>query len=340
MKLLFITQVVDEKHDVLGAYHAWISKLAERFERLEVICLYEGVHHLPKNVVVRSLGKERVHVRGPFTTLIYILRFYRLLWKVQGRYDLVFVHMNQEYILLAGWWWELWGKPIYLWRNHYAGSFLTDLAVVFCKKVFCTSRFSYTARYRKTVFVPVGVDTERFVPDSQIQRTGRSVLFLARMAPAKEPHMLLEALHELNRRDVEFTATLVGSPLPEHESYYCSLKQRCEAYGLGTRVTFIPGVPNSETPKLYQSHAVFVNCSPSGMLDKTIFEAAACECVVLARSKDYADLAGPEFTFSTNAELAERLEDVLAREGDTRMRSLAESQSLGRLIERLSEELV
>ena len=75
--------------------------------------------------------------------------------------------MNQEYVLIAGWLWKLLGKRTYLWRNHYAGSWLTDVAAVFCTKVFCTSKHSYTVKYKKTVLMPVGVDTERFTPGAR-----------------------------------------------------------------------------------------------------------------------------------------------------------------------------
>jgi len=56
MKLLIITQKVDINDDNLGFFHRWLEKLASRFEKLSVICLAEGEHHLPSNVAVFSLG--------------------------------------------------------------------------------------------------------------------------------------------------------------------------------------------------------------------------------------------------------------------------------------------
>ena len=38
-----------------------------------------------------------------------------------------------------------------------------------------------------------------------------------------------------------------------------------------------PGIPYAEAPALYRTYDIFVNQSPSGMFDKTIFEAMACE---------------------------------------------------------------
>lgn len=309
MRLLIITQAVDSNDPVLGFFVRWIEELSKRFEHVEVVCLKEGKHDLPENVRVHSLGKERG--RPSLGSLSYAWRFLSLVWRLRNGYDAVFVHMNQEYILIAGWLWKLLGKPIYLWRNHYAGSWLTDVAASFCEKVFCTSRDSYTAKYKKTVLMPVGVNTERFKPDPSIERKPGSILFLARMAPSKRPEMLLDALAMLVRDGVEFNADFVGSPLAKDEAYYEALKER--ARPLGSRVAFLPGVPNAETPQLYQSHQVFVNCSPSGMLDKTLFEAAACGAIVLSSSQDFAELVGLEGHFRTVQELARKLTNALVR---------------------------
>ena len=60
MRLLFITQKVDKDDDVLGVYHEWIAGLAEKLEKVSVICLYRGRVELPDNVSVYSLGKEEI----------------------------------------------------------------------------------------------------------------------------------------------------------------------------------------------------------------------------------------------------------------------------------------
>jgi hypothetical protein len=170
MKLLVVTQTVDSTDPVLGFFHGWILALAQRVESVEVICLFEGEHELPANVRVHSLGKEK-EKQSP---IVYATRFFALAWNLRDQYDRVFVHMNQEYLLIAGWLWALLRKPAYLWRNHYAGSWLTDCAALFCTKVFCTSKHSYTATYKKTKLMPVGVDLERFVPEVQNDMRTRS----------------------------------------------------------------------------------------------------------------------------------------------------------------------
>ena len=304
MKLLVVTQAVDTEDPVLGFFVHWIEEFSKRVEHTEVICLKLGRSDLPKNVGIYSLGKER----GAASRAAYAWRFLSLAWKLRNDYDAVFVHMNQEYILLAGWLWKLLGKRVYLWRNHYAGSLFTDVAAMFCTKVFCTSRYSYTARYKKAMLMPVGIDTDRFFPDARVARTSHSIFFLARMSPSKRPEMLIDALAMLAREGQTFTSSFVGSPLPQDEVYYEGLKEKVRALGLADRITFLPGVPNDQTPDLYRAHEVFVNASPSGMLDKTIFEAAASGCLVLVASVDIRKEPGGEcYTFQDAADLAGRL---------------------------------
>ena len=144
MKLLIMTQKVDANDDVLGFFHGWIKEFAKHCEEMTVIALGVGEYDLPKNVRVLSLGKEEGVSR-----LSYLINFYRLIWRERKNYDTVFVHMNQEYILLGGLIWKCLGKKIALWRNHYAGSLLTRIAMMISDKIFCTSKYSFTARSKK-----------------------------------------------------------------------------------------------------------------------------------------------------------------------------------------------
>ena len=46
MKLLIMTQAVDQNDPVLGFFHRWIEEFSRHCERVHVICLKEGEHSL------------------------------------------------------------------------------------------------------------------------------------------------------------------------------------------------------------------------------------------------------------------------------------------------------
>lgn len=305
-RLLVFTQALDRLDPTLSAYHRLVAEIAKNFVSMTVVCLKKGQVDLPKNVKILSLGKE-----GGASRLKYVWRFYKYIFS--ENYDAVFVHMNQEYILLGGIFWKLMGKRVYMWRNHHAGSFLTDVAASFCTKVFCTSKFSYTAKYQKTVLMPVGVDTQVFKKISEVVKKPRSVLFLARIAPVKKPHVLIHALALLQKKGVDFTASFYGDPLPSDKKYHQSLQKMVEANKLEAKVFFHAGIANDKTPETYNAHEVFVNLSSSGMYDKTIFEAMACETLTVATNRNLEGLIDPMFVAREDdpQDIAGKIEHVL-----------------------------
>ncbi len=342
MRLLICTQGVDKDDPALGFFHEWIVELSKHFTSIEVVCLSQGRHSLPESVRVYSLGKES----GRKSRLYYAVRFISLIVKLRSKYDVVFVHQNQEYVLLAGWLWRGLGKKVFMWRNHYAGSYVTDIAASLCDTVFCTSKHSYTMRYAKTVRMPIGVDTDIFVPDA-LPHAERSILFLGRIAPSKRPDILVEALGLLKERSIASTAVLCGPTLRTDEDYKSSLIRRIQELHLTGRVSIRDGVPHTATPTLYATHEVFVNLSGSGMYDKTLFEAAASGCIVVALSRDFEESIGRQFI--PKDESAHAVADTLqyaltmSLEEKTKavysFRALAEANSLTVLGSRLAKEM-
>lgn len=274
---MILTQKVAKNDPVLGFFHRWIKEFAKNFEKVTVICLEKGGYSLPANVSVLSLGKEDTMIyHSVLRRLYYICRFYKYIWQERKNYDAVFVHMNQEYILLGWKFWKLWGKKIYLWRNHAKGNILTDLAVLLSHKVFCTSPSSYTARFKKTKLMPVGIDTEFFKPDPAVLRRPNSILFLGRIAPVKK---VLEFIDWV--KSTAYTATIAGPILSEDRKYGEEVKRK-----LNDKIKLIGPVSQAEARKLYQSHETYANFTPAGSMDKTVFEAAASGAKLEVRNPD------------------------------------------------------
>jgi glycosyltransferase involved in cell wall biosynthesis len=344
MKLLIFAQRVDLDDPVLSFFHRWIIELAKHFEMVTVICLFEGAHDLPANVKVHSLGKESGSSRSK-----YLFRFFKYIFIFRKEYDAVFIHQNQEYAILGGIFWKFMGMKAYMWRNHYAGSLLTDLAAAFCTRVFCTSKFSFTAKYRKTVLMPVGIDMETFSPEVGVGRRENSVLSLGRIAPSKKLDQFIEALGILNKEKIDFNASIVGDALPGDAAYHESLKSKANVLGIEDRVSFKPGVSNDKTPSIYSAHGIFVNLSPSGMFDKTIFEAMACGTLAISCNKDLIDKIDLDYLFKEDDvnDLASKVGNLLALSSDERnargeflRRFVEENHGLARLGSRLAEEML
>jgi glycosyltransferase involved in cell wall biosynthesis len=276
MKLLVTTQAVDLDDPVLGFFHRWLEEFSKRFESVHVICLKEGRHELPSNVFVHSLGKE-----GGVSRLKYISRFYRYIWKFRNEYDAVFVHMNPEYIVLGGPLWKLWGKKISLWFVHRATQWQLRFAVRFADAVFTATDESMRINTWKKHVIGHGIDTKQFLlatPPAQQD----TILFFGRLDPVKKPETFIDALEELSDSGVKFEADIVGGPTPGHEQYAHDVRNRASVLALTGALSMHTSISNESAPGLYAAHAIYVNLTQAGSLDKTIGEAMASGCMVVA----------------------------------------------------------
>jgi glycosyltransferase involved in cell wall biosynthesis len=318
MKLLIVCQKIDVDDHFLGFFHEWVIKMAEHFENVSVIALSVGRYELPPAIKVYSLGKE-----GGISRLKYLRNFFRHIVAMRKDYDAVFVHQNQEYPILGGILWKMMGKKVFMWRNHYAGTWLTNISAFFCDRVFCTSKDSYTARFKKTMFMPVGVDTEVFRADESDRNRGQSVLSLGRISPSKRIHLLIDALVNLQKRGQDFTASIYGKALPVDAEYLENLKRKVRENSLEDKISFMGPVANTQAPALYSSHKIFVNMSPAGMFDKTIFEAMSSGALPLVSNNDLRSVLDPALLFKDNdaEDLSLKLQNLLSMQ-DAEVRRL------------------
>lgn len=307
MKLLIIIQKVDINDGVLGFFHGWLEKLAEHCEKITVICLQKGEYDLPENVKVLSLGKENNASR-----LKYVFNFYKYIWRERKNYDAVFVHMNQEYVILGGLFWKIFGKKITMWRNHYAGSFLTDISVFFCDMIFCTSKHSYTAKYKKTIIMPAGIDTKIFKPELKVKKNN-SILSLGRISPVKKIEILIKALDILDKNGLNFVCNIYGSAVGKDKEYYFQLKKQSQEMERRGKIIFYNGVPNYETPNIFNQNQIFVNATDTGSFDKTIVEAVACGCFPVVCNDSFKDFFRDIFLFKKDnaLDLAKKIEMII-----------------------------
>jgi len=281
MKILFITQKVDKNDDVLGAYHRWVEKMAERFERVSVICLYKGRVEMPGNVFIHSLGKEE-----GLSKLKYFCNFYKFLWLWRREYDSVLVHMNPVYVILGGLLWKITGKHIFMWYNHPKGNLMVRLGIILSDRVFCTSPFSFAGKFNKTAIVSVGVDINIFDKHRELSKLKNSILCLGRISVVKNIEILIRAAEILDSEGLDFVVNIVGGAVSESDKRYLSGISRMakDLAGKG-KIKFLAPVANNDTPKIYNENGIFVNLTPTGSFDKSIVEAMACGTPVLVSNK-------------------------------------------------------
>ncbi len=276
MRLLIVTQVVDQEDPVLGFFHRWLIEFARNVEQLTVICLYEGTHSLPGNVKVYSLGKEKGK-RSPFS---YAVAFKSLAWNLRHEYDYVFVHMNPEYLLIAGPMWRVLGKRTALWYMHKSVTLRLRLGVLLANVVFTASPRSMRVATRKKRVVGHGIlpgNLEVAPPYPPLR-----LLTVGRLSRVKNVHLLVEALDALTKSGIEATLTIVGGPAGEDgKAYEQELRGQVEALNLTSNVHFEGPVAHARLPQLFAGAHLFLHASATGSLDKASLEPLAAGVPVI-----------------------------------------------------------
>lgn len=279
MKLLIITQVVDKNHAILGFFHRWIEEFSDHYEKVSVICLEEGVHDLPDNVEVYSLGKD-----ARKSKIGYLLNFYKYIWSLRKGYDDVFVHMNQIYVLLGSFLWRLLGKRVGLWYAHGAVSMSLKVAVHFVDKVFTSTDQGLTVVTNKKTIVGQGIDLEVFYPREGSENHVLNLVTVGRVSESKNIDTLLRSCEILLNQGVNFTFKVVG---PEDARYLEKMKELVNELNINNHVEWVGSVSQENLPDILNTADVFIHDGSTNSLDKALLEAVLCNCVVISSNPAY-----------------------------------------------------
>lgn len=289
MKLLLITQVVDENDSNLGFFCRWIEEFAAHCERVTVICLKEGDHFLPPHVKVLSLGKEE---GTSFFTKVR--RFYRYIRDYRSAYDAVFVHMNPEYVLLGGWLWRRWGKKISLWYAHGSVTWKLRKAVEMLDIVFTVSPTSFRVATPKLRPVGHGIDTDRFVPGMREYSVDTKIITAGRIAGSKHVLEMLSVLDILDAHGKKFTFTIVGAPVSSAEEVYAQkLADEIAKRSYRHKIHMAGALSHHQLPELLNKSDVALNFATTGNMDKAGLEALSAGVPLLSTNKAFEGLLSP-----------------------------------------------
>lgn len=269
MKLLFITQIWDEGDSVLGFVPAWVRALHAVFTPITIIALRASPDRHSTEFPVYSLGKEKGKGR-----ISKVWKFYRLVWKLRNSYDAVFVHMNPEYIILAGPLWRLMGKKVVLWYAHGTVTWKLRLASVFASRILTSTPEGCRINSKKLRIVGQAIDTVLFQSVQQANSQAIDLVVVGRVSASKGQYLTLQAVHELRKNGYYARLTIIGAPIYDKDYEYQHL---CEDYiqknELSSFITFTGAQSRAQLAHLLPTMSLCVNMSSTGSLDKAGLEA-------------------------------------------------------------------
>jgi glycosyltransferase involved in cell wall biosynthesis len=285
--ILIVTQKVDRNDSVLGFFHEWIREFSKKSNKVTVICLFEGKHSLPENVKVLSLGKDK-----GVSKFTYFLRLYKYVWQERKNYEMVFVHMNQIYVVLCGLFWRLFNKKVAFWYAHGSVSFSLRIAEKFTNIIFTSTKDGFRLFSKKIFVVGQGIDVELFKPNIESQDDFK-IISVGRISVVKRFDLIIEAVGLLRDRGVFVKLDIVGGA--ETDDQKANLKflvNLVKEKKLDDRVIFCGEIYQDKLPYFLQKSSLFVNASENGSLDKTGLEAMSVGLPVVTCNESYFSVFG------------------------------------------------
>jgi glycosyltransferase involved in cell wall biosynthesis len=347
VRLLFVTQVVDDGDAVLGFLPTWLRELAARVEALTVVAFQLGaMPAFPKNVEVRTLGRERGR-RGAALLLAFRSEVRRAV-RERGC-DTVLVHMVPKYAVLARRLAVPRRIPIYLWYTHAGVNRWLRWSEPLVEKIFTASEESLTIETHKKVVTRHGIDVGFLRPDAGQTPAAGKLVTVGRFTPSKDVEFLLRALAALRGAGARASLDVIGDGLvPSDAEYRERMLALRRELGLEEAARFEGAIPYKKIPPIYRGGAIFVSASRTGSVDKAILEAMACGTPVLTSNASFRAILPPDHIFAERSieDFVAKAKNILgwdparrAREG-ARLRAIVErDHAVAPLMDRLVSEM-
>jgi glycosyltransferase involved in cell wall biosynthesis len=276
MRIALITPLVDPADPLLGFIHTWVERLASRVEHLSVIQLWNSNPPLPGNVTLYSLDRSG---RGGKAAALARLTgtLADLCWR--RKVDGVIAHMGPIFAVCAAPVVKPVGVPLALWYAHGAVSPTLRLAHALVDRAGTSTPDGFRIGSGKITITGQGIDTRTFVP--QGARDERLIVSIGRISPIKRYETAIDAMAVLRQQGMtDVRLRIVGSAtLTSEQRYLGELQAQIHRLDLSETVTLAPGIPHNQIRREYQQAALFVSCSETGSLDKSVLEAASCGCL-------------------------------------------------------------
>ena len=129
LRILIITQELDPDHPVLGFFYKWVSEMSKHLELLHIILYHNPRSKLPfSNIRLYTTSRKRneklTSTRSNLKRHSSLLGFLAILIKINlfviktlrnGGFDVIFCHMNPEFVLSVFFISKILRKPIVFW---------------------------------------------------------------------------------------------------------------------------------------------------------------------------------------------------------------------------------
>jgi glycosyltransferase involved in cell wall biosynthesis len=344
MNLLMFNLAVDQEHVTLGFGLRWIEALSRRYEHVDVVTMFAGRYHLPANVRVWSVGRER-----GYSKLRRALRFYRIVWRVMRErpIDIVFTHMIPVFAILFWPVARLMGRRNVLWFAHGATPPTLRLAHLLVDRVVSSTPEGFRVRSKKVAFLGQGIDGDIYQPAERAHGKALRIITVGRVAPSKRIDLMVDALAGWEP-GLDWRLTVVGDGTSNSERVYFD-RIRYAAQD-DDRIHFTGFKAAPDIAVLLGVSDVFVNLSATGSLDKAIVEAMATGCLVVSSNDAFRQIANeagfPECIVEPSPQaLRAKLSEIavmplaMRRSLGERQSQVARGHTLEGLISRLCEIL-
>ncbi|MFL5766698.1 MAG: glycosyltransferase family 4 protein [Actinomycetota bacterium] len=298
--LVFVTQLIDPEDPALGFVCGWISALAEKLDRVDVVANeVRCVPNFPGDVVIHSLGKERGIGR-----IGRGLRFQRTLASLfaERKPVAVLAHMCPDYLTLGAPLAKAYGVRSMLWFAHPANSWRLATAERLADRVLTSLPGSYPRASQKVRVIGQAIDTRRldFRP-AELNSGAPRIVAMGRTSRSKGFDTIIRGVALLRRRGIAATLKIIGPSTTEAERRHRDVLAKLTAdLGLVGTVTVTDGVPPHRVPTEIRGADVLANAMVAGSGDKVVFEALALGLPVVVSNPAFGDLVdgvGPRFRF-------------------------------------------
>lgn len=272
-------------------FQKWIVSLASDYE-IKICSLVKPSASTEK--YLQNVDYEAVYGFGPEAKTFFKLRYFSVFGKFKKAYktwqpDIVHAHYATSYGLLAklmkpkALFVSVWGSDIFDFPNksRLHQGFLSSILNV-CTRVFSTSYVMKSAaeKYTSTpiTVIPFGVDTERFIKDSnQTKRESLRVGMVKMLEHVYGIDLLIETLAQLKTDFPDLQVDLYGSGSQEQ-----NLRDLATSLGVEDSVHFHGRISNHQVPEVLNDLDVYCAFSRAESFGVSAVEANACELPVLA----------------------------------------------------------